>query len=300
MGIVWTADSGGVTWRLELERSTLIPGRLVSGTLSLAAHRGIGARALVVALRAEEHWKHRETSTDAEGRTTSHVETTRRELLVEPVQLEGELHLRDGDSREWSFELPVPPAAPPSLEADVAGVTWTVEAKLDIPGDRDSSIEANVVVVQPVGMLRAGAVDVGQFALFDAADASADGVTASISLDPVPLCCGAPFSGRLTLLTPTRRELQEIRGEVRVHVESTVANGLDETVTAWSDVLDQRVTLEGEREIAFSGTLSPVPLPSVELPHGRASATFHIILATAWAPDPHLVRDVAIATTLEI
>ncbi len=31
-----------------------------------------------------------------------------------------------------------------------------------------------------------------------------------------------------------------------------------------------------------------------------ADAAFHLVIATAWAPDPHLVRDVAICSTAEI
>jgi len=48
------------------------------------------------------------------------------------------------------------------------------------------------------------------------------------------------------------------------------------------------------------GSLADTPLPTIERPHGKASAAFHLILATAWARDPHLVRDVTIATTLEL
>jgi hypothetical protein len=40
-------------------------------------------------------------------------------------------------------------------------------------------------------------------------------------------------------------------------------------------------------------------LPSIDLPHGRARAEFHVILAQAWAPDIHYVRAVAVATTAE-
>jgi len=81
--------------------------------------------------------------------------------------------------------------------------------------------------------------------------------------------------------------------------EATGPGGLDETITAWSVTLPI-VDLAGDRSIPLSGTLSGQALPSIELPHGRASATFHVILAIAWAPDLHLVRDVAVATTLEL
>lgn len=50
----------------------------------------------------------------------------------------------------------------------------------------------------------------------------------------------------------------------------------------------------------FQSTLPDVALPTIELPHGATAAALHVILATAWAPDPHLVRDIAIATTAEL
>ena len=56
----------------------------------------------------------------------------------------------------------------------------------------------------------------------------------------------------------------------------------------------------GVIDLPISGELGPRPLPTVELPHGKAQATFNVILARAWALDTHLVRDVTIATTREI
>ena len=40
--------------------------------------------------------------------------------------------------------------------------------------------------------------------------------------------------------------------------------------------------------------------PTTELPHGRASTRFEVILDRAWAQDAHAGRDVAMATTLEL
>jgi len=299
MSAVWQVESHGVEWRLELEREELLPGRLVAGRIDVTSRGPFDARALVVALRAEEHWKHEVTTTDAQGHTSTHVETARRTLVTEPVEIEAGVHLGPGETRGWTFELPVPPLGPATLEAEVAGVDWTVESKLDRPGNFDSSIEGPVRVVQPVSLLRSGAVPLGQFALYDAADVTGDGVAGSVSIDPVPLCAGAPFTASVALHAGGSRRLQELRAEVRVKVEATVPNGLEETITAWAGSVPI-VELGGERTIPLAGTLSPQALPSIELPHGRASATFHVILATAMAPDPHLVRDVAIATTLEL
>jgi hypothetical protein len=103
----------------------------------------------------------------------------------------------------------------------------------------------------------------------------------------------------VTLHVPGTRRLQQLRAEIRVAVKATVSEGLGETIVAWSGVLPG-TELSGDQSITFSGRLDERALPTIELPHSRASATFHVILATAWAADPHLVRDVAIATTLEL
>lgn len=299
MSVVWTELSHGVEWRLELDRDVLLPGRLVPGRLDVTSHGMVDARGLAVALKAVEHWKHRVTTTDADGGTSSHVETERHELVREPVELEATVHLGPGEARTWTFELPVPPLGPASLDADVAGLEWTVEAKFDVPGGLDSRIERSVRVVQPVALLRAGAVLLGEFALYASADVAADGITGTVALEPVPLCAGQPFSAVVELRTGGSRPLQEIRAEIRVAVKATVPNGLDESITAWTGSVPT-TDLAGDRSIKLSGTLDPRALPSCQLPHGTAGATFHVILATAWSPDPHLVRDIAIATTLEL
>jgi len=41
-------------------------------------------------------------------------------------------------------------------------------------------------------------------------------------------------------------------------------------------------------------------LDGLEPRRGRTAPTFHVILAAAFARDPHLVRDVAIAMTLDV
>jgi hypothetical protein len=58
--------------------------------------------------------------------------------------------------------------------------------------------------------------------------------------------------------------------------------------------------LTTDQALEFTATVPDVALPTIELPHGRAAAEVHVILARAWARDPHLVRDLAIATTLEV
>jgi hypothetical protein len=296
----WEDSSHGVGWRVALDTDRLMPGRLTAGTVTVTAEDAFDARALVVALVAVEHWQHDETTTDAQGDTSTRTVTSDDQLVREPVGLSGPLRLAPGETRAYPFQMPVPPLGPASLDATVAGLTWTFEAKLDRPGWPDSRIEVPVRVVQPVALLRAGVVHVGEFALYPEADAGKDDLTAAITLDPVPLCSGAPFRGSVILRSTAARRLQEIRAEIRVQVDATVAHGKHETITPWAAVLVPEAEVHGERTIPFEGALADAPLPTIELPHGTASAAFHLILATAWARDPHLVRDVTIATTLEL
>jgi hypothetical protein len=298
--VAWNTESGGVRWHLELDRAVLLPGRLVSGRVRITAEHDIDARGVVVALIGVEHWRHRVTTTDAQGHSSTHVVTTRKELTREPVQLDGVVQLGKGDQRDWTFELPVPPMGPASLDAQDAGLDWTVEAKLDIASGFDSSIEAPVVVAQPTALLRAGAIDVGQFALFDSADVGADGIAGSIRLSPMPLVCGESFTGAVTLDMGRSQKLQEVRAELRIEVKATVSEGESEVVTAWAGQLAPGGEYGGPQQLQVEGQIDARPLPTSELPHGRAQATFHVILARALAPDTHLVRDVTIATTREL
>jgi hypothetical protein len=299
--VVWTESSHGVDWRVELPSTALLPGRLVPGRIQLSARNEFTASALRISLLATEHWKHEVTETDAQGHQQTRVVTSHAEVVREPVILQAPISLTAGETRELSFEQPVPPIGPASLDADVAGLEWVFEAKLDVPGGFDSRIERSVVVTQPNALLRAGAVPVGEFALYERADVADGDITGEIQLAPMPLVCGLPFQGRVTLNVPSSMNLQEIRASVRARVEATVSRGLNEEVVAWEAIVGPGGQLDaGTRAIEFEGTLPARPLPSVELPHGRTNATFHLILAVAWAPDRHLVRDIAIATTSEL
>lgn len=296
----WEHIDGGVAWRLELDRDRLLPGRLVGGRVTVTAQRGVEARGLVVTLRGREHWRYEVTTTDADGHARTETRTGREDLPSVPVMLASPVTLTAGETLSFAFQLPVPGLGPATLEAKVAGVDWTVEAKLDIAGGRDASVEVPVRILQPTALLRAGVVHVGEFALYEAADAQAGGVTGSIWLEPVPLVPGQPFRARLTLRPGSPMRLQEIRVELRVAVECTVSGGLDETLVPWSAVVAPAMELTTDQALEFTATVPDVALPTIELPHGRAAAEVHVILARAWARDPHLVRDLAIATTLEV
>jgi hypothetical protein len=299
-GVAWESSSGGVSWHVELDRSVLLPGRLVGGRLVIRAERAIEARGVLVGLYAEEHWRHRETRQGPNNTSTTEVVTSRSDLLREPVLVHGPLRLAAGETWTASFEQPVPAMGPATLVADDAGVDWSFEAKLDVEGGFDSSLEHDVIVAQPTALLRAGAVHVGEFALYESVDIGGDGVTAAIKLQPMPLACGESFAGRVDLAFTAPTKLQEIRAELRVEVAATVSQGEKEEITAWAGVLAPAGSYQGAVSLEVSGRLDSRPLPTVELPHGKAQATFRVILARPWAPDDHLIRDVAIATTTEL
>jgi hypothetical protein len=295
-----TGSSQGVDWHLAIDHAPLLPGRLVNGRLALHARKAIEARALVLTLIAEEHWRHRVTRPGPNGTTRTEVVTSRNEVRRVPENIHGPLRLAAGEQWETTFDLPVPPMGPASLDARDAGLTWTLEGKLDIDDGFDSGIEGEIVVAQPTALLRAGSVRVGEFALYESAEVAADGVTSSIHLEPMPLIAGDAFIGRVTLELGDSVKLQEIRAEVRVEVEATVSGGESETIIAWTGVLAPGGSYAGTVALDVSGRLDPRPLPTTVLPHGQAQATFHVILARPMARDTHLERDVTIVTTSEL
>jgi hypothetical protein len=226
--------------------------------------------------------------------------TRREEHRRVPVALAGPGRYAAGSTTVLPFEIPVPPLGPATFEGTVSRMTWAVEVKLDVPGF-DPSLEVVVRVLQPTALLRAGVVDVGQFALFESVRVEGDGAAASIALDPVPMCVAAPFSGTVAITTDRPIRLQEIRLELRVRARSTVSSGKNEEIALWAG----RVVADGDfagssQPIAFSGALPPSYLPTVRLPHGAADAELHVILARPMAFDIHLVRDVGICSTTEI
>jgi hypothetical protein len=294
-----TGSDGGVDFEVELERTEVLPGRLVAGAIRMRFRDSKSVRGIVAALIATETWQWRQTTTDGQGHTTTRTVTEHDELQRLPIQLAPAGSFAEGQALEFSLELPVPPLGPATFEATVSCLAWKLEVKLDVPGF-DPSIEVPIVVLQPTGLLRAGVIDVGQFALFPSAEATSDGSRAAIALDPVPLCIGAAFGGLLSIATGPQK-LQEVRLELRTKVKATVSSGLEEEITLWTGrVAGEGEFGGGERAMAFEGTLAPRWLPTIRLPHGRADAQFHVILAKALARDTHLVRDVAICSTTEL
>ena len=231
-GIRLAGSDGGVDFELTMDRRELLPGQLATGTVRLAFRHAVEFRGIVASLTATEQWQWERTSQGANGQTTTEKVTERQELQRLPVQLEGPGSHGPGETRDLRLEMPVPPLGPATFEATVSRLTWRLEVKLDVPGF-DPSIETDVVVLQPTGLLKAGVIDLAEFALWPSADADSDGAHASIALDPVPLCIGAQFGGTLSIVTGATK-LQEVRLELRAKVKATVSSGYSEEITLWT------------------------------------------------------------------
>jgi hypothetical protein len=300
MSVSARASGRGFELALELDRDDLLPGRLVDGVLAISSRDGGALRGARVTLQGTETWRYDTTTTDAHGRTRTETKTVHEDVPRVPVALLGATTLAPGERREIPFQLPVPALGPATFEGTELRVDWDVTANLDV-GGFDPAVVLPVRVLQPTSLLRAGVVDVGPFALFDAADVAADGLAGTLRLDPVPLCVGAPFRGELLVAEGPAREVQEVRLELRVTARSTVSGGREETIPLWSGRLAEAGDFGGRGwTYPFEGAIVGPSLPTIRTAHGRADATFHVIVALAWAPDPHLVRDVAICSTTEL
>ena len=293
-------SGGGFELALELETDGLLPGRLVDGRLRIAARDDRSFRGARVTLVGTETWRYDQMTTDSKGHTHTETHTAQEDLPRVPVAVLGPTSLGAGETRDIPFQIPVPSLGPASFEGTELRVEWELWANLDV-GGFDPNVVLPVWLLQPTSLLRAGVVGVAQFALYEEADGAAGGLAGSIRLEPVPLCIGAPFEGALTLTAGEPRRVQEVRLELRVKAEATVSGGREETITLWQGRLADAGEFGGDAQTyPFGGILDGPHLPTVRTPHGRADAAFHVVVATAWARDPHLVRDVAICSTTEI
>ncbi len=104
--IVARASSHGVDWELQLDRDGLLPGTTARGTVALTAAHGADGRGVIASLIATEQWRFDETTTDMQGRPSSHTVTKTVELQRLPVQLAGQVSLERGERRELPFRSP--------------------------------------------------------------------------------------------------------------------------------------------------------------------------------------------------
>jgi hypothetical protein len=293
-------------WRLEVDPPVLLPGREAAVRVTFTPERDLEARAVAASLRCVETYRYdtTETSRAADGSMHSRrvTHTNHHEIHRLDFALAGAVRLVAGQPETWRFSFEVPALGPATFEGTELRCDWTLEVKVDLPMRLDERLTRNLPVAQPTALLKAGVVATGQYGLFEEAPANVDAFPAQVRLEPVPVCLGEPFTGSFTVETPEPIEVQEVRLELRVRAEVTVSGGHEEEITV------QRGRLEADpgkfggafASHRFSADAVEAWLPSVDLPHGRARATFHVILARSWAPDIHYVRDVALATTREI
>jgi hypothetical protein len=300
MSVTAATSGGGFELVLELQHGDLLPGRLTDGVVRLTAGEDREIRGARVTLVGTETWRYDVTTTDAQGQVHTRTRTATSDLPHVPIAILSATAFTAGESRDVPFQVPVPELGPPSFDGTELRMDWALTLNVDVPGF-DPSLVMPVRVLQPTALLRAGVIDVAEFALYPEAAVAVDGLAGTIRLDPVPLVIGAPFSGRLDLATGPTRRVEEVRLELRVVAVSTVGGGRQEEITLWSDRLADAGEFGGPGGLfPFSGILPDRQLPTMRTPHGRADARFHVVVAVPWGRDPHLVRDVAICSTTEV
>jgi hypothetical protein len=300
-----TGSSGG-DWRLELVPPVLIPSRPARLTATFTPHRALVSRGVRALLVATETYRYQETEIgagpDGTPQHRSIARTGREEVGRLEATLAGPGQLAAGAPVTWTWDLHVPDLGPATFEGEVLRCDWELAVTVDVPHAFDAEVRLPVHIAQPTALLRAGVVNSGQYGLFDEAPANVDVHPAQIRLAPVPLCLAEPFSGSVTLETEAPVSVQEVRLELRVHVEVTHRGGLREEITVARGHLPMDATTFGGPLAThpFTGDPPDKWLPTIDLPHGKARARFHVILAESWAPDTHYTRDVALCTTTEV
>ncbi|HLY35220.1 MAG TPA: hypothetical protein VKU35_00740 [Candidatus Limnocylindria bacterium] len=295
-----TETSGG-QWSVELEPSVLLPSRDAHAAVTFTPDRELNARSVRARLTGTERYRYRRTESD--GKTSRTVEHTGSDEVgrVDTI-LAGPVRLAAGQPVSWAWTFHVPDLGPASFEGGVLRCDWELAVHVDMRMALDPHLRQPVHVAQPSALLQAGVVDAGAYALFEEAPINVDAHPAQLKLEPVPLCIERPYRGVVTIETPDPVPVQEVRLELRVHATVTVAGGEQEEILVSQGHLDA----DGG---SFGGPLASHPftadppglwLPTLDLPHGRARAVFHVILARAWARDVHYVRDVALCTTTEL
>lgn len=288
-------------WAVQLDPPVLLPGRSVAVSLIYTPDRDHEGRSVRAVLRCRERYRYRRTEgtgSNAHSVTRTGIEELAR---IDVKVADGQRFVR-GQPVTWRTTFDVPGLGPATFEGDALRCDWTLEANVDVPMGLDPRVVQTVHVAQPMALLRAGVIDTGQFGLFEDAPVNLDALPAQIRLEPVPISLQSAFEGVFTVEMAGLSEVQEVRLELRVRAEVTVPGGQHDEIVAWRGVL-----VAGP--VQFGGALAEHPfkaaaagawLPSVDLPHGRSRARFHVILAQQWAPDIHYQRDVAVATTTEL
>lgn len=295
-------EASGGEWALDLDPPVLLPSRPVVARIRYVPDSDHEARGVRAVLRAVETYQYRRT--ESSGKTTRTVTRTGHDEVARlEAILAGPTAFRRGEEVAWEVTFDVPPLGPATFEGtDVLRCDWTLEVSCDLAWSGDDRMVAPVRVAQPTALLRAGVVATGQYGLFEDAPVNVDAYPAQIRIDPVPLSVAHPFSGELRIETAEPIEVQEVRLELRVHPRCTDHRGLEDELLIASGRLDTPTGTFGGAFAShpFTADAPEVWTPSVDLRHGIARARFHVILALAWRPDIHYVRDVALASTTDL
>jgi hypothetical protein len=288
-------------WAAQIDPPVLLPGRSVTASLTYTPDRDHEARGVRAKLSCHERYRY--DRTEVTGKTTRTVTHTGVEELARlEVAVAGAQRFVRGQRVTWSVTFEVPGLGPATFEGDALRCDWTLEANVDVPMGLDPHLAQTVRVAQPMALLRAGVIDTGQYGLFEEAPVNPDARPAQIRLEPVPVSLQSAFAGVFTVETGEPMQVKEVRLELRVLAEVTVSGGHHEEIVAWRGVLQAAPGRFGGplAQHPFNAGAAGAWLPSIDLPHGRARAQFHVILAQDWAPDTHYQRDVAVATTTEL
>ena len=287
-------------WAVVLDPPVLLPGRPVAVSLTYTPDRDHDARGVRALLRCEERYRYSRTEgTGKDAHRVTHTDVE--ELARIEVNLAGAQRFLRGQPVSWHARIEVPDLGPATFEGDALRCDWTLEANVDRPMALDPGVEETVHVAQPMALLRAGVIATGQYGLFEDAPANLDALPAQIRLEPVPISLESPFEGAFTVEMTGMAPVQEVRLELRILSQVTVPGGHHDEIVAWRGVLTGPGQFGGPlSEHPFKAEASGAWLPSIDLPHGRSRARFHVILAQEWAPDIHYERDVAVATTTEL
>ena len=293
-------------WSVRIEPAVLLPGRQASVAATYTPDHDHESRRVAITLRCVERYRYDRREPIVTGKGVSGVRTVTHtgveELARLEVEVAGPTRFVRGEPRTWRTTFDVPGLGPASFEGEALRCDWTLEAKVDVPMSIDEAVEQAVAVAQPMALLRAGVLDTGMYGLFEEAPVNQDAHPAQVRLEPVPICLQAPFAGSFTVETAKPIAVQEVRLELRIQAEVTVPGGHREEITLWRGGLATASQTFGGSltEHAFQAEVPGAWTPSIDLPHGRARGQFHVILALAWEPDIHYVRDVALATTSEL
>ena len=293
-------------WAVRIEPAVLLPGRQASATVTYTPDHDHESRRVTVTLRCVEWYRYDRREPIVTGKGVSGVRTVTHTGVEELVRLEvevaGATRFTRDKAQTWQTTFDVPGLGPASFEGEALRCDWTLEAKVDVAMSIDEGVEQAVAVAQPMALLRAGVLDIGMYGLFEEAPVNQDAHPAQVRLEPVPICLQAPFAGSFTVETAKPIAVQEVRLELRVQAEVTVPGGHREEITVSRGGLSTASQAFGGSltRHAFHAEAPGAWTPSVDLPHGRARGQFHVILALAWEPDIHYIRDVALATTSEL